>query len=89
MSVVVAERPVEGVMLLRLNRPEVRNALSLELRRALVDRLEAAAEDQGVRAAVVTGNEKAFAAGADIRSRGRGGPSCGRGGPAPAPSRGR
>ncbi len=67
MSVVLAERPAEGVVLLRINRPEARNALNLEVRKALVAGLRAAAEDPAVRAAVITGNEKVFAAGADIR----------------------
>lgn len=67
MSVVVAERPAEGVLLLRINRPEARNALNLEVRKALVAELNAAAADPEARAAVITGNEKAFAAGADLR----------------------
>jgi enoyl-CoA hydratase/carnithine racemase len=67
MSVVLAERPAEGVLLLRINRPEARNALNMEVRRALAVELVAAAEDSSVRAAVITGNEKAFAAGADLR----------------------
>jgi len=67
MSVVLAERPAEGVLLLRINRPEARNALNLEVRKALAAELEAAAEDAQIRAAVIAGNEKAFAAGADLR----------------------
>ncbi|MCL4766742.1 MAG: enoyl-CoA hydratase/isomerase family protein [Hyphomicrobiaceae bacterium] len=67
MSVVLAEHPAEGVVLLRINRPEARNALNLEVRKALVAGLREAAEDPAIRAAVITGNEKAFAAGADIR----------------------
>lgn len=67
MSVILAERPAEGVLLLRINRPEARNALNLEVRKALVAELDAAASDPQIRAAVITGNEKAFAAGADLR----------------------
>lgn len=67
MSAVLAEYPAEGVLLLRMNRPEARNALNLEVRRTLVDLLNAAAADPAIRAAVVTGNDKAFAAGADLR----------------------
>jgi enoyl-CoA hydratase/carnithine racemase len=66
MAVVLKEYPAEGVLLLRLNRPEARNALNLEVRRALADALDAAADDAAIRAAVITGNDKAFAAGADL-----------------------
>ena len=66
MSLVLNERPAEGVLLLRLNRPEARNALNMALRRAVVEALEAAAEDPSIKAVVLTGNEKAFAAGADL-----------------------
>jgi enoyl-CoA hydratase/carnithine racemase len=67
MSVVIAEHPAEGVLLLRINRPDARNALNFEVRTALVDALNAAAGDPAIRAAVITGSDKAFAAGADIR----------------------
>ena len=66
MSLVLSERPAEGVLLLRLNRPEARNALNLALRKELVAALDAAAEDASVRAVVLTGNDKAFAGGADL-----------------------
>jgi enoyl-CoA hydratase len=55
-----------GVGVVTLNRPEVRNALSLELIRQLVDALEAFDADANLRVIVITGNEQAFAAGADI-----------------------
>lgn len=67
MSVVLAEHPAEGVRLLRINRPEARNALNLEVRQALVRELATATADSTVRAVVITGNDKAFAAGADLR----------------------
>ena len=60
------ERPAPGVALLRLNRPEVLNALNLALRRALaaaVLRLEA---DEAVRVIILAGHERAFCAGADL-----------------------
>ena len=57
-----------NVGLIRLNRPDALNALSLalreELRLALIE-LEA---DVSVRALVITGNDKAFAAGADVKT---------------------
>jgi len=49
-----------------LNRPKVLNALSPELMQQLGAALQAYDADEGVGAIVITGNEKAFAAGADI-----------------------
>ncbi len=57
------EGPV-GVVL--LNRPEALNALSDELMEELVDALQELDRDDAVRAIVLGGNERAFAAGADI-----------------------
>ncbi|WP_209002066.1 enoyl-CoA hydratase-related protein [Stappia albiluteola] len=62
----IEERPEEGVLLLRLNRPQARNALNTELRVALSETLRSAANDGSTRVAVVTGDATAFAAGADI-----------------------
>lgn len=56
-----------GVRILTLNRPDVRNALSTELRGALAEALEVAAADDGTRALVVTGAGDAFCAGLDLR----------------------
>ena len=50
-----------------LNRPQVMNALNNQLMRELMDALEAFDKDDSVGAMVITGNEKAFAAGADIK----------------------
>jgi enoyl-CoA hydratase len=66
-AVVVTERPAEGVGLVRINRPEARNALNLEVRRLLAKHLSEMGEDDTVRCIVLTGNEKSFAAGADIK----------------------
>ena len=52
--------------LLRLNRPKQLNALNGAVMDALCDALEELDRDDEVRAIVVTGNERAFAAGADI-----------------------
>lgn len=67
MSEVILERPSAGVALVRLNRPEVLNALNMETRRQIAGHFGKLSEDADVRCIVVTGNEKAFAAGADIR----------------------
>lgn len=57
-----------NVALLRLNRPEARNALSPELMDELAAELERLDPDPEVRCAVVAGSEKVFAAGADIKA---------------------
>lgn len=54
------------VATIQLNRPKVLNALNLQLMVELVDTLEALDRDDSVRAIVIAGNERAFAAGADI-----------------------
>jgi enoyl-CoA hydratase len=55
------------VGLVTLNRPQAMNALNNTLMRELMDALEAFDQDEEIRAIVVTGNQKAFAAGADIK----------------------
>lgn len=65
--VVVTERPAEGVGLIRINRPEARNALNLEVRKLIGQYLTEMTDDDAVRCIVLTGNDKAFAAGADIK----------------------
>jgi enoyl-CoA hydratase/carnithine racemase len=57
-----------GIALLRLNRPEARNALSPELMEELAGELERLDPDPEVRCIVIAGSEKVFAAGADIRA---------------------
>ena len=67
-EVVLLERPAEGVVLLRINRPEARNALNTEVRRLIARHMQELGEDTTTRAIVLAGNEKSFAAGADIMS---------------------
>ncbi|HEX2697917.1 MAG TPA: enoyl-CoA hydratase-related protein [Anaerolineales bacterium] len=55
------------VGLITLNRPQVMNALNNALLREVMDALEAFDKDDAIGAMVITGNEKAFAAGADIK----------------------
>jgi enoyl-CoA hydratase len=54
------------VGVLTIHRPQVRNALNLRLMGELVDALETFDRDPAIRAIVLTGDERAFAAGADI-----------------------
>lgn len=63
---IILERPAEGVALIRLNRPKALNALSRALMIELADALETLAEDDSCVCVVLTGNQRAFAAGADI-----------------------
>ena len=65
MSLVLVERdPPIAVVL--LNRPQQLNALSGELMDELVDALRSLDDDEDVRCIVLGGNERAFAAGADV-----------------------
>lgn len=58
--------PMDGVALLRLNRPAVLNALNLELRHAIAEAFLRLDADDRVRAIVLAGGERAFCAGADL-----------------------
>ena len=62
----LVERPATGVLLLKLNRPERRNALATPVLCEIADALARAEKDTDVRAVVLTGNETLFAAGADL-----------------------
>lgn len=55
------------VGLIQLNRPQAMNAFNLAMLAEVFDALEAFDKNESVFAIVVTGNEKAFAAGADIK----------------------
>ncbi|WP_034490772.1 enoyl-CoA hydratase-related protein [Afifella pfennigii] len=63
---VIVETPSEAVRLVRMYRPQARNALNLVVRRGLMQALAEASEACEVRAVILTGDDKAFAAGADI-----------------------
>jgi enoyl-CoA hydratase/carnithine racemase len=56
-----------AVRLLRLNRPDALNALNGALMDELTAALDAGEADESVRCFVITGSERAFAAGADIK----------------------
>lgn len=56
-----------GVAWIRLNRPESMNAVNGALRRALADSVKQADRDEAVKVVVVTGEGRAFCAGADVR----------------------
>jgi len=56
-----------SVALVQLNRPRELNALNRQMMEELRDCLQSLDQDQNVRVIIITGNEKAFAAGADIK----------------------
>jgi len=66
----VIARMREGFAHIELNRPAKRNALNVEMLSRLVQLLDEYAVDPRVRAIVITGNERGFAAGADIGTLG-------------------
>jgi enoyl-CoA hydratase len=65
-ATVLVER-LDGVLRLRLNRPQALNALSNQLIAELGEALADAEADPGIGAIILTGSDKAFAAGADIK----------------------
>ena len=65
MTSVVSEK--EGPLgWLTLNRPRVRNALSLEMMEKMREHLDSLAEDPDIRVVVIRGNGPAFCAGHDM-----------------------
>lgn len=64
-SILIENR--DRVGLVRLNRPEAMNALNPTILRELMEALEVFDVDESIGAMVVAGNEKVFAAGADIK----------------------
>jgi enoyl-CoA hydratase/carnithine racemase len=59
------ERPAEGVVVLTLDNPEQRNAMSAEMTASWVETVDALSADRTVRAVVVTGEGSAFCSGGD------------------------
>lgn len=57
----------DGVLLITLNRPQAMNALNSTIIKEIGQALLAAENDPAIGCVVITGNEKAFAAGADIK----------------------
>ncbi|MEE1880707.1 2,3-dehydroadipyl-CoA hydratase PaaF [Pseudomonas soli] len=65
-SNLIVQAPADGVRLITLHRPQALNALNTALLEELAAELHAADQDPQIRAVVITGSRKAFAAGADI-----------------------
>src|SRR2546423_8167287 len=62
----IEQRRADGIMLLRLNRPEQRNAINEQLQQELTEALFDAAAATDVRGIILTGNGEAFCAGGDL-----------------------
>src|SRR4051812_2874763 len=67
MPVVLIEKQSPQVILLTLNRPERRNALTIELMRELAAEIEKAAADPATRIVILRGAGKAFCTGLDLQ----------------------
>ncbi|MCS7012747.1 MAG: enoyl-CoA hydratase-related protein [Chloroherpetonaceae bacterium] len=63
----LSKEEAHKIALVTFNRPEALNAFNFKLMTELLDALETLDKDPSVHAIVLTGNEKAFAAGADIK----------------------
>ncbi|KAK6353207.1 hypothetical protein TWF696_005189 [Orbilia brochopaga] len=64
---ILVDKPADGVGQVTLNRPKALNALSTPLFKELNDALQNMDDDPSIRAIIIAGSEKAFAAGADIK----------------------
>ena len=62
----VLKEYVENVLIVKINRPEALNSLNSELLSQLGEVFDEAASDDNVNAVIITGEGKAFVAGADI-----------------------
>ncbi len=71
---VIVERPSSDIVVLKINRPQVRNALNLDVRTRLADEVARCSADETVRCIVITGSDTVFAAGADIGEMADAGP---------------
>ena len=58
--------PAPGVRLITLNRPKVLNALNTQLLAEIAAELDSISSDKSLRCVILTGSQRAFAAGADI-----------------------
>jgi 2-(1,2-epoxy-1,2-dihydrophenyl)acetyl-CoA isomerase len=65
-DILESELSEDGVLTLRMNRPEVLNSLNSDIVFALINALGDAATNDNVRAIVLTGNGRGFCAGADL-----------------------
>lgn len=67
MNTVVLTQQYENILGITLNRPEVYNALNLDMLKMLGEALAAAAADNAIKGVLLTGKGKAFCAGGDLK----------------------
>ena len=72
----LVERPHAGVLVVTLNRPKRLNAINDVMRRELIETLASAADDESVKAVVLTGSGRGFCSGIDMRDFGPGVPDA-------------
>ncbi|MBI1223323.1 MAG: enoyl-CoA hydratase [Bacteroidetes bacterium] len=65
--ILVKEQVAPYIALIQLNRPKELNALNLQLMGEVREALKSLDDNDAVRVIIITGNERAFAAGADIK----------------------
>jgi enoyl-CoA hydratase len=65
--IIVTEQYQPGIALIQLNRPKELNALNPQLMQEVRDVLQQLDKNESVKVIIITGNEQAFAAGADIK----------------------
>lgn len=65
---VLVEYPKKEIAIVRINRPDARNALSAAVRAGLAQVFAVLESNDEVRCVVLTGSDKVFAAGADIKA---------------------
>ena len=70
----LVEYPSDDIVVFRLNRPQVRNALNLLVRQRLAAEVARHAADPAIRCLIITGSDTVFAAGADITEMAKAGP---------------
>ena len=70
-SLVQTETPAPGVVVIRLNRPEKRNALSTAVMIQFCDALDAAEADESLRVVILCGAGPTFCAGLDLKEAGQ------------------
>lgn len=57
----------DGIATIKLNRPKALNALNSEINRDILSALDVIKADKSIRVLIITGSERAFAAGADVK----------------------
>jgi len=64
---VLVEFPEDHIAVVRINRPRAYNALNLNVRRLIAEKFTELKAREDIRAVILTGDDKAFAAGADLK----------------------